>query len=125
MLNIMNSNPSIIIINGIAKNCIFRCPFRLTLHHLQKISICSRSSRLQIAVQSAHVLHSSLSLQSFIIFLGMCTIVLFRPWMKDNAPKKTSIILPQDNKYLYIMPSFLDVFGTIVDTTGLFYVNFD
>lgn len=44
--------------------------------------------------------------------------------MKDEAPKKQVVQLPKDNKYLYIMPSFLDVFGTIVDTTGLFYVTY-
>jgi hypothetical protein len=57
----------------------------------------------------------------------MCTIVVFRPWMKEkeNGTNKTIQTLPQDNKYIYIMPSVLDVLGTIVDTTGLFYVNFN
>jgi hypothetical protein len=53
----------------------------------------------------------------------MCSIALFRPWMKSSNAKKDAPVLPQDNKYLYIMPSLLDVIGTIVDTTGLFYVT--
>jgi len=32
--------------------------------------------------------------------------------------------MPEDNKFVYIMPSLLDVLGTIVDTTGLYYVTY-
>jgi hypothetical protein len=52
----------------------------------------------------------------------MASIVLLRPWMKgeEEAPKEGA--LPPDNMFLYVMPSMLDVLGTIVDTAGLYYV---
>lgn len=51
----------------------------------------------------------------------MSSIALFRPWIKSE-PTPEDTLLPKDNKYIYIMPSLLDVLGTIVDTSGLYYV---
>ena len=104
--------------------------FLLTLHYLPQIPIggghpgCQpavQRSHCQPAVQPTDVLPPCLSLQSFIIFVGMSTIALFRPWIKSQ-PTPKDLLLPPDNKYIYVMPSLLDVFGTIVDTAGLYYV---
>lgn len=45
----------------------------------------------------------------------------FRPFIpkENDQPDKKP-----ESKYLYFLPSFLDVLGTILDTTGLFYVGF-
>lgn len=61
-----------------------------------------------------------LSIQAFIIFMGMTTIYFFRPFIPidphdDN--KKT------ESRAIYLLPSLLDVLGTICDTAGLFYVQ--
>ena len=52
--------------------------------------------------------------------MGMCSIVLFRPWMDESSKNPEN--KPQDNKFIYLVPSLLDVLGTVVDTAGLFYV---
>ena len=117
-------NPIINIIDGLAKNSLLGRPLRLTLYRLPQVPISGRPVLIAVTVQPTHVPFPSIRLQSFIIFVGMCSIALFRPWMKEEAGQvKKEVVLPSDNKYLYIMPSLLDVLGTIVDTTGLFYVN--
>lgn len=50
----------------------------------------------------------------------MSSIACLRPWMKPKEVKASD--LPADNMNIYIMPSLLDVLGTIVDTSGLYYV---
>ena len=41
---------------------------------------------------------------------------------EKSSSKMYSLL--SDNKYIYIVPSMLDVLGTIVDTAGLYYVCF-
>jgi hypothetical protein len=40
-----------------------------------------------------------------------------------KKPEEKVSELPSDNMTIYLMPSLLDVLGTIVDTTGLYYVK--
>ena len=106
----------------VAKNCTPRHPLRITLHHLPKISVSHRSRRTNPALQSAHVTLTISRFQSFIIFVGMSTIVLAKPWLKQDDSDDKKSRLPPDNMVIYMMPSLLDVLGTIVDTAGLYYV---
>jgi hypothetical protein len=50
----------------------------------------------------------------------MSSIACLRPWIKPLEVKSSD--LPADSMNIYIMPSLLDVLGTIVDTSGLYYV---
>lgn len=128
MLNILYINPLIIkllympvfiITHEFAKNCTTRRALRVPLHHLPQVSDNRRPPR-GCHLQPTAVPDRSRSLQSFIIFVGMSAIACLRPWMKPQGPKSTE--LPTDNMNIYIMPSLLDVLGTIVDTSGLYYV---
>lgn len=108
---------------GLLKTATFAVIFGSLYTIFRKYQSAVDLPRHNIQFNQPMYLSHSPSLQSFIIFVGMCSIALFRPWMKEDAPKKQVVPLPKDNKYLYIMPSLLDVLGTIVDTTGLFYVS--
>ena len=50
----------------------------------------------------------------------MTSMYFFRPFIpkENDQPDKKP-----ESKYLYFLPSFLDVLGTILDTTGLFYTS--
>ncbi len=68
------------------------------------------------------------SIQSFLIFVGMSTIGLFKPWLKTKKHKHMESAIsaqkyPSNSSvYIFLLPSLLDVAGTVVDTAGLFYV---
>lgn len=54
----------------------------------------------------------------------MSLIWFFTPWMpgsKGSTNPEEEKKKPE-NCYIYIIPSLLDVLGTIIDTAGLFYV---
>jgi len=60
----------------------------------------------------------------------MSTIGLFKPWLKstkehqvesNKSAEKTNST--NGSIYVFLLPSLLDLGGTIVDTAGLFYVN--
>lgn len=80
------------------------------------VELSPQDERFNQPLQSSY----SSRFQSFIIFIGMSTILCFRPWLKPSQQKSTK--LPSDNMTIYLMPSLLDVMGTIVDTSGLYYV---
>jgi hypothetical protein len=69
------------------------------------------------------------SIQSFLIFVGMSTIGLFKPLLKTKKHKPIESGIPaekypsQGSIYVFLLPSLLDVAGTVVDTAGLFYVH--
>ena len=52
--------------------------------------------------------------------MGMCTAFFFKKFMPEDD--KPCPMKKQENVYIYLLPSFLDVAGTITDTAGLFYV---
>lgn len=58
--------------------------------------------------------------QAFIIFVGMTTIYFFRPFLPEETSDCTK---KAETKWVYFLPSLLDVLGTILDTAGLFYVQ--
>lgn len=67
-------------------------------------------------------------IQSFLIFVGMSTIGLFKPWLKDSktskmeSPNSADKYPSSSSIYVFLLPSLLDLAGTVVDTAGLFYV---
>lgn len=63
-------------------------------------------------------------MQAFVIFLGKCSIALVRPFLKKK--KEEDIVENRQNAtlYHYLVPGSLDAVGTIVDSTGIFYVTY-